>query len=78
MFLEDPSDVLVGIHSNRTKVLVSVSDYYILVVADFLKIQHGVGNKSGLTLRVGEQISFSLHIHSRQLWTRPLATSPLC
>ncbi len=37
MFLEAPLDVLLGVHTNGTEVLVSMGDYYILVVADFLE-----------------------------------------
>ena len=37
MFLEAPSDVLLIVHTKRTKVLVSMGDYHILVIANFLK-----------------------------------------
>jgi len=37
MFFKAPSDVLLGVHSDRTKVLVSMGDDYTLVLANFLK-----------------------------------------
>jgi hypothetical protein len=37
MFFDAPSDVLLGAHSNRTKVLVVMGDYYILVIVIFLR-----------------------------------------
>jgi hypothetical protein len=37
MFFDAPSDVLLGAHSNRTKVLVVMGDYYILVIVIFFE-----------------------------------------
>ncbi len=37
MFFEAPSEVLLCVHSDRTKVLVGMGDDYTLVLADFLK-----------------------------------------
>ena len=37
MFFEAPSDVLLGIHSEGTKILAGVSDDYTLFIANFLK-----------------------------------------